>query len=55
MATTYTVTKVGKELPQTRATSTSRACATTDGTHYARQQVVDSIDAGNTGKTRAGG
>jgi hypothetical protein len=55
MATTYTVTKVRKELSADKSHEHIEGVFTTDGTHYTRQQVVDSIDAGNTWKTRAGG
>jgi hypothetical protein len=53
--TNYTVTKVSKE---TSADGTHRHIATvvTDtGVRYTRQQVVDSINAGNTWKSSGGG
>jgi len=52
---TYTVTKVRKELSADRKHKHIEGVCTKDGTHYARKEVVDSIDAGNTWKTSADG
>jgi len=46
--TTYTVTKVRKELSADKSHEHIEGVCTTDGTHYTRQQVVDSIDAAPT-------
>lgn len=52
---TYTVTKVRKELSADTTHEHIEGVCTSDGAHYTRQQVVDSIDAGNTWKTSADG
>jgi len=52
---TYTVTKVRKELSEDKTHEHIEGVCTSDGTHYTRQAVVDSIDAGNTWKTSADG
>ncbi len=52
---TYTVTSVRKEWSAKRDHEHIEGVCTSDGTHYTRQQVVDSINAGNTWKTSAGG
>ena len=53
--TTYTVTGVRMEACGDRIHEHIEGVCTTDGTHYTRKQVVDSIDAGNTWRTSAGG
>ncbi len=53
--TTYVVTKVRKELSADRTHRHIEGVCTEGGTHYTRQQVVDSITAGNTWKTKANG
>jgi hypothetical protein len=53
--TTYTVTKVRKELSADSTHRHIEGVCTDSGTHYTRRQVVDSIDAGNTWKTKADG
>jgi hypothetical protein len=52
----YVVTKVRKEWSDEggRHEHIEGVC-TTNGTHYTRRQVVDSINAGNTWVTSAGG
>jgi hypothetical protein len=52
---TFTVTMVRKEWSADKTHEHIEGICTTDGTHYTRQQVVDSIDAGNTWKTSADG
>ncbi len=52
---TYTVTKVRKELSTDRTHRHIEGVCTDAGVHYTRQQVVDSIKAGNVWKTSAGG
>jgi hypothetical protein len=52
---TYTVTKVRKELSSDRTHRHIEGVCTSEDTHYTRKQVVDSINAGNTWKTSAGG
>jgi hypothetical protein len=51
----YTVTKVRKEQSSDGTHRHIEGVCTDDGTHYTRQQVVDSINASNTWKTSAGG
>jgi hypothetical protein len=51
----YTVTKVRKEQSADGTHKHIEGVCMSDNTHYTRQQVVDSIDAGNTWKTSAGG
>jgi hypothetical protein len=51
----YTVTKVRKELSSDGKHRHLEGVCTDTGAHYTRQQVVDSIKAGNTWKTSAGG
>jgi hypothetical protein len=53
--TTYTVTKVRKELSQDKSHRHIEGVITSANVHYTRKQVVDSIAAGNTWKTEAGG
>lgn len=52
---TYVVTRVRKETSEDRTHEHIEGVCTDDGTHYTRRQVVDSINAGNTWKTSAGG
>ena len=52
---TYTVTKVRKESASDGTHHHIEGVCTNDDTHYTRKQVVDSINAGNTWKTKAGG
>jgi len=52
---TYTVTKVRKELSADGTHRHIEGVCTSSGTHYTRQEVVDSIKAGNTWKTSADG
>ena len=52
---TFTVTKVRKEQSADGTHKHIEGVCTSDGTHYTRQQVVDSIDARNTWKTSADG
>ena len=52
---TYTVTKVRKELSSDGTHRHIEGVCTSNGTHYTRKQVVDSINAGNTWETSAGG
>lgn len=52
---TYTVTKVRKELSDDGTHQHIEGVCTSDGTHYTRREVVDSINAGNTWKTQADG
>ncbi len=53
--TTYTVTKVRKERSADGTHRHIEGVCTSAGVHYTRKQVVDSIKAGNTWKTQAGG
>lgn len=53
--TTYVVTKVRKELSDDASHEHIEGVCTDAGVHYSRQQVVDSINAGNTWKTSADG
>jgi len=52
---TYTVVKVRKELSSDGSHRHIEGVCTDAGSHYTRQQVVDSINAGNTWKTSADG
>ncbi len=52
---TYTVTKVRKELSADGFHRHIEGVCTSSGTHYTRKQVVDSISEGNTWKTSADG
>ncbi len=52
---TYIVTKVRKELSDDGSHRHIQGVCTQSGTHYTRQEVVDSINAGNTWKTDADG
>jgi Protein of unknown function (DUF3892) len=52
---TYTVTKVRKEPSSDQSHRHIEGVITTTGSHYTRRQVVDSIDAGHTWQTSAGG
>jgi hypothetical protein len=52
---TYTVTKVRKELSSDGTHRHIEGVCTSGGTHYTRQEVVDSINAGNTWETSADG
>ncbi|HEY5342662.1 MAG TPA: DUF3892 domain-containing protein [Solirubrobacteraceae bacterium] len=52
---TYTVTEVRKELSDDGTHKHIEGVCTSDGTHYTRKEVVDSIEAGNTWKTKAAG
>lgn len=52
---TYIVTKVRKELSADGSHRHIEGVCTASGTHYTRQEVVDSINAGNTWKTQADG
>ena len=51
----FTVIKVRKELSADGSHRHIEGVCTDVGTHYTRKQVVDSINAGNTWKTKAGG
>ena len=51
----YTVTKVRKKLSADRTHEHIEGVCTSTGTHYTRQEVVDSINAGNTWKSSADG
>lgn len=53
--TTYTVTGVRMESCGDGIHEHIEGVCTSAGVHYTRKQVVDSIDAGNTWKTSAGG
>ena len=53
--TTYTVTRVRKELSADRSHRHIEGVCTDANVHYTRQQVVDSIKAGDTWKTSADG
>lgn len=52
---TFTVAYVRKQLAPDGTHRHIEGVCTEDGTHYTRQQVVDSIGRGNTWKTCAGG
>ena len=52
---TYSVTKVRMELSRDTTHMHIEGVCTSEGTHYTRKQVVDSINAGNTWKTSAAG
>jgi hypothetical protein len=52
---TYRVTKVRKEVSDDGTHEHIEGVCTADGTHYTRAEVVNSISAGNTWKTSAGG
>lgn len=52
---TYIVTRVKKELSSDGTHRHIAGVCTDDGSYYTRQQVVDSINAGNTWKTSADG
>jgi hypothetical protein len=52
---TFIVTKVRKELSSDGTHRHIEGVCTDAGVHYTRKQVVDSIKAGNTWKTKAGG
>jgi hypothetical protein len=52
---TFTVTKIRKGWSADKTHEHIEGVCTSDGTHYTRQKVVDSIDAGNTLKTSADG
>jgi hypothetical protein len=52
---TYTVTKVRKQLSADGTHQHIEGVCTSSSTHYTRQEVVDSINAGNTWKTSADG
>jgi hypothetical protein len=51
----FIVTKVRKELSSNGAHKHIEGVCTSDGTHYTRKKVVDSINEGNYWKTEAGG
>ncbi len=51
---TYIVTKVRKELSSDGTHRHIEGVCTEAGLHYTRKQVVDSINAGNTWKSKAG-
>jgi hypothetical protein len=53
--TTYTVIKVRKELSADGRHRHLAGVITTENLYYTRREVVDSIDAGNTWQTSAGG
>ena len=53
--TTYIVTKVRKELSADGGHRHIEGVCTDGGTHYSRKEVVDSINSGNTWKTKADG
>jgi hypothetical protein len=53
--TTYVVTKVRKELSADGSHRHIEGVCTEAGIHYTRKEVVDSIAAGNTWKTKADG
>jgi hypothetical protein len=52
---TYVVTKVRKERSHDGTHEHIEGVCPDSGVHYTRQEVVDSINAGNTWKTSAGG
>jgi hypothetical protein len=51
----YTVTNVRKETSADGSHRHIEGVCISDGTHYTRKQVVDSINGGNTWKTSADG
>lgn len=51
----YTVTKVRKELSSDGSHRHIEGVITSANVHYTRREVVDSINAGNTWQTSAGG
>jgi hypothetical protein len=51
----YTVTKVRKELSSDGTHRHIEGVITSSGMHYTRKEVVDSIEAGNSWKTSGGG
>jgi hypothetical protein len=53
--TTYTVTKVRKESSSDGTHTHLEGVISDAGVHYTRKDVVDSINAGNTWQTSAGG
>ena len=53
--TTFIVTRVRKETAADRTHRHIEGVCTAGGEHYTRQHVVNSIKAGNTWKTSAGG
>lgn len=53
--TTYTVTKVRKQTSSDGRHRHVEGVITSGGYHYTRREVVDSINAGNTWNTNAGG
>jgi hypothetical protein len=53
--TTYTVTRVRKQPSADGSHEHIEGVCTTDNHHYTRIAVVDSISAGNTWRTSAGG
>ncbi|MCU1582802.1 MAG: hypothetical protein JWO01_2190 [Microbacteriaceae bacterium] len=52
---TFTVTKVRKETASSGTHRHIEGVITSAGVHYTRQEVVTSIEAGNTWQTSAGG
>jgi hypothetical protein len=52
---TYVVTKVRKEQSADSSHEHIEGVCVESGAHYTRQEVVDSIKAGNAWKTKAGG
>jgi hypothetical protein len=52
---TYIVTRVRKETSEDGTHEHIEGVCIDAGTHYTRREVVDSINAGNTWKTRANG
>jgi hypothetical protein len=52
---TYTVTKVRRESSSDRTHRHLEGVITDAGIHYTRQEVVNSINAGNSWRTSAGG
>ena len=52
---TFTVTKVRKETSADGSHKHIEGVCTSNGTHFTRQQVVNSINAGNVWKSSAGG
>jgi hypothetical protein len=52
---TFTVTKVRKETSADGSHKHIEGVCTSSGTHYTRQEVVNSINGGNVWKTSAGG
>ncbi|NEM91381.1 DUF3892 domain-containing protein [Galbitalea soli] len=53
--TSYTVTKVRKQLSSDRSHRHIEGVITATGLYYSRSQVVNSINAGDTWSTSAGG